>query len=191
MAHSCLHIYYSALPFTPTRTKIFETYAGTALDRVHVGGNRELTWSPLLVVMRYEDHVDEVMFSPDGRRIASRSGKLVQLWDESTGEHVSTLEGHSGDIWFMAFSPDSHRVATGSEDKTARLWDGSMGKHVSTLEGHSDHISSVAFSPDSRRVATGSKDKTVRLWDGSTGEHVSTLGGHSYHKSSVFSPDSC
>ena len=149
MAHSCLHIYYSALPFTPIRTKIFETYAGTVLDRVHVRGHGKPTWSPLLVVMSHKEGVSEVMFSPDGCRIASSSGKLVRLWVGSTGEHVSTLEGHSGPIWSIAFSPDSRRVAMGSEDKMVRLWDGSTGEHVSTLKGYSDYIMSVAFSPDS------------------------------------------
>jgi WD40 repeat protein len=104
---------------------------------------------------------------------------------------ASTLEGHSGDTYSVALSPDGRRVATRSKGEPVRLWDGSTGEHVSTLEGHSGHISSVAFSPDSRRVATGSEDKTVRLWDGSTGEHVSTREGHSGHIYSVkVSPDS-
>ena len=85
----------------------------------------------------------------------------MQLWDGSTGEHVSTLGGHSGDIRSVAFSPDSRQVATGSSDKMVRLWDGLTGEHVSTLEGHSGGISSVKFSSDGRQVTTQSQDNTV------------------------------
>jgi len=100
---------------------------------------------------------------------------MARLWDGSTGEHLSTLKGHSGPIWSVAFSPDSRQVATGSKDKTAQLWNGSTGEHVSTLEGHSGPIWSVAFSPDSCRVTMGSLDNTVRLWDAAMEQGLQTI----------------
>jgi WD40 repeat protein len=33
------------------------------------------------------------------------------------------LEGHSGDVFTVAWSPDGLRVTTGSADKTSRVWD--------------------------------------------------------------------
>ena len=97
---------------------------------------------------------------------------MAWLWDGSTGEHVSTLKGHSGLIYSVALSPNScqsvpqlsgilkpyamlvkHQwhISTGAEDETVRLWDGSTGEHVLTLEGHSGLIYSVALSPNSCR----------------------------------------
>ena len=70
--------------------------------------------------------------------------KVENNWDACR----STLEGHSGYIRAVAFSPDSQLVAS-SDNNTVRLWEVATGSCRSTLEGHSEQIYAVAFSPDS------------------------------------------
>ncbi|OQD78613.1 hypothetical protein PENDEC_c001G00665 [Penicillium decumbens] len=109
--------------------------------------------------------------------------------NEKWGAELQTLEGHSGPVLSVAFSPDG-RLASGSNDHTVRLWDPATGALQQTLEGHSDWVQSVAFSPDGRLIASGSIDHTVRLWDPATGALEQTLEGHSDWVLSVaFSPD--
>jgi WD40 repeat protein len=64
-----------------------------------------------------------------------------------TGEEaVEPLEGHTGLILSMAFSPDGTRIASGSYDMTIRIWDTKTGEGVvEPLEGHTDSVSSLAF----------------------------------------------
>lgn len=62
------------------------------------------------------------------------------------GKLLTTLEGHTGSVWAVDFSPDGARVLTGSGNKTARLWDAATGKTVAALEGHTGSVTAVAFS---------------------------------------------
>ncbi len=69
------------------------------------------------------DSVTRVIFSPDGRRLATGDFRaLVRIWDASSGEELVTLKGHSSWVWSLAFSPDGTRLYSGSRDRTVRIW---------------------------------------------------------------------
>ena len=63
----------------------------------------------------------------------------------------------------VAFSPDSKKVATASEDKTTKVWDILTGKPIHTLHLPGEAPTSIAFSPDGTRLAAGTKNQIV-IW---------------------------
>ena len=106
----------------------------------------------------------------------------LRFWDTATGQPIGQpLTGHT-EVWCLsvAFSPDGHRLATASNDKTVRLWNADTGQPLGDpLTGHTAPVYSVAFSPDGERIASGSWDDTLRMWDADKREPVGQpLTGH-------------
>ncbi len=100
-----------------------------------------------------------------------------------------TLNGHSGPVNSVTFTPDGKYLVSGSDDHTARLWERTTGKLIHVFQGHTGAVNSVAISPKGDLLVTGGADMIAILWEVSTGKLVHTYNGHSDAITSVaFSP---
>ncbi|HEU4732293.1 MAG TPA: protein kinase, partial [Kofleriaceae bacterium] len=122
------------------------------------------TGGALHEVARYDGHLATLVWSPDGRTLALGGTRPeIVLVDTATGA-VGELRGHSDAIYTLAFSRDSTRLLSASDDATARIWRLS-NRTATVLRGHDDDVTRARFSADERRVATSSLDGSTRVWD--------------------------
>ncbi len=82
----------------------------------------------------------------------------------NTSQDPYVLEGHTGEIESIVWSPDGSLLASASVDQTVRIWNGVTLQTVTILEGHSDIVTSLSWSPDGNMLASGSWDGTTRIW---------------------------
>nr|KAF6309169.1 notchless-like protein 1 [Pipistrellus kuhlii] len=139
-----------------------------------VSGSDDFTlflWSPaedkkpLARMTGHQALINQVLFSPDSRLVASASfDKSIKLWDGRTGKYLASLRGHVAAVYQIAWSADSRLLVSGSSDSTLKVWDVKAQKLATDLPGHADEVYAVDWSPDGQRVASGGKDKCLRIW---------------------------
>ncbi|MGB7442466.1 MAG: hypothetical protein WA919_15485 [Coleofasciculaceae cyanobacterium] len=160
------------------------------------------TWSKIVTVLQQEIYeiqeincleghdatVNSVIFSPDGKTIASASGDwTIKLWNRE-GKLLDTLQSHHAIVNSINFSPDGKMIASASVDGTIKLWN-SKGELLCTFHGHHIAVYSVSFSPDGKTIAFGGRSKLIKLWS-IEGELLHICKGHEDAVNSVsFSPD--
>lgn len=85
-----------------------------------------------------------------------------------------TLTDHCDEVWFLRFSHDGTKLATGSKDSTVIIWDvtGQAPKQLKTFEGHAYGVGYLAWSPDDTYlIACGPEDcSELWIWTVETGE---------------------
>jgi len=172
--------------------------------------------------------IQSLAFSPDGHTLAAGANttsglnnfsstiqnttngvydfsSTIQLWDVTDPMrprqvgHVLTGASGTTAILSVAFSPDEHTLASGSNNGSVRLWDVADPAHprpfspILTGNPSGGATDSVAFSPDGHTLASGSLDGTIRLWNVADPAHPRPFGpfpaGGGGVDSVAFSPD--
>jgi len=97
--------------------------------------------------------------------------------------------GHTSDVYSVAFSPNGKTIASASVDGTIKLWDTATGQLLRTLQGHTSNVNSIAFSPDGKTIVSASSDATIKIWDIATGDVLRSIDAQGPVDAVAFSPD--
>jgi hypothetical protein len=128
-----------------------------------------MTGSPIAAAT-HDTIVRDTLFSPDGKRLVTRTPNLVRLFDSASGAHVTDL-AHSG-VESAVYSANSRRIVTRSGDGSVYVWNAETGAQVAELKQDAGPIKGAIMSRDSRRILTWA-GKAALLWDAETGAKVS------------------
>jgi WD40 repeat protein len=130
--------------------------------------------------------------SPDWHWIATGGDEgNLKIWDASTGTFTKSIEGLTGFVHAVAWSPDGREIAArASSDKYLGVWNVESGDVVDQVEWTGAWVWSLAFSPDGQTVGIGSTDGHCSLWRRGQAPSEPTIRGHTSEAWGVaFSPD--
>ncbi|UCC96476.1 MAG: protein kinase [Phycisphaerales bacterium] len=170
-----------------------EPLSPTALVRQPALPSGVKSWT--LETIGHRDVVANVIYSPDGRWVASSSRDgTVRSWDSKSGQlrHVFRVSGR--DINRLFWSSDSRRLMAFCIDSLNQisLWDIDSGKTLKSFSPGKAPCKRAVWSPDGRLIACYSPDDpfNVTLWNLETEEPWLVLRGHKQHIGAMaWSPD--
>ena len=150
---------------------------GTTLATNATGGGRTVSLWDIktgTLLHRLTGHIDSVsyvVYSPDGKTLASGSyDESVRLWDVATGTLTNVL-ALSGAVIGVAYSPNGNTLITAGGQDRLRLWDATTSTLLHTFgQGSSEDpgilgVSSVVYSLDGTTIAHWSGAwGTIELW---------------------------
>jgi serine/threonine protein kinase len=162
--------------------------------------------SKAAVNQEHKEALDGVLFSPDGKTVASSDCYGAQIWGVASGEKLSippdrgqcqalNIRGlfYGGIATIrrtdaLSYAPDESLLVEGYGSEV-NIWD--MGKLVLLNTYHHQNIVlHTIFSADGNLVASASEDNNIIIWDVEEAKILDTLLGHSDRiMDIIFSPD--
>ncbi|NXA80083.1 CORO7 protein, partial [Thryothorus ludovicianus] len=112
-------------PFDPQRLAVAGEDAKIRLWRIPEGGLQETLQEPEAVLRGHTEKIYSIRFHPmaSDLLVSSSYDMTVRIWELSAGREVLCLQGHTDQIFSMAWSPDGKKLATVCKDGRIRLYD--------------------------------------------------------------------
>jgi WD40 repeat protein len=119
-----------------------------------------------------------VLFSPDGKYLATAYQHSLRLWETATRKPVREIAGHEREVYAVSFAPDGRTIVSAAgEFGTVHRWETATGKELPPWDSIQDGVYGLAYSADGRMLAVGTSnhDGTVWLLEPATGTLIRKL----------------
>lgn len=117
--------------------------------------------------------VEHLAWSPDGRTLATTSGRVARLWEADGAPRMET-PAHPSTVAGVRWGRKGERFVTIAYGG-ATVWDAARGASAASLPWKGSLIA-LAWSPDEKVVACGSQDCSVHFWRLTTGRDSEMTG---------------
>ena len=129
-----------------------------------------------------------LLFSPDGKTLASGEYKTIRVWDMITGTYRASFKAPTNFVT-LSFSPNGKLLASGCSDGIIRMWNTEAKQEgwlsivnqllpTLTLKAHKGSITNLIFSQDGKTMLSGGGDGTIRAWETTSGRQKFVCTGH-------------
>jgi WD40 repeat protein len=138
---------------------------------------------PRLTLAGHGAGVLRVVFSPNGKLLASTSSDSVKIWDTATGNELKMFVAPEGRFSTIRFSPDGkllvsvNAINAAGGDGAIIMWDVATWEEKSRIKDK--EVTDVVFSSDGKMMAGFDgrfPDHAVaKIWDTRTGKQIAVL----------------
>jgi WD40 repeat protein len=126
--------------------------------------------------------------------ISGSTDHSIKIWNNTTGELIKTLKGHSGIVAHICYLSDKKQIISASIDEIIKIWNAENGELIKTIyksdkksDDRYNNYHTVCHSSNNKLFA--SSRCNINIWNADTCELIRTLEGHTNRVTGIcFSP---
>lgn len=160
-------------------------FSGGEDNRIHIWDAQ--TGKEIQKYHEHSDGIDDIVFSPDGKRFVSIASSSLIIWDTESKQKLVEYRDIYPRVYAVAFNPNGKTIAIAQQHNILIL-DVETGNELFTITGLTGIIHSISYSPDGKHIIADSMEDHLHIWDATTGLLIKEIEGY-VNTSVSFSPN--